>query len=135
MIRYTSSRQLSLEGFSIPLGGTVNAANRSVKWSEVTPWDGLAAGYYNTMNASQGQPCKDSRLMIGGLIIRHKLNLSDDETVLQIQKNPYLQYFVEFSGYRDKRPLAPSLFCQLADDLHKRSERLRCPALAGAVSM
>jgi len=40
------------------------------------------------------------------LIPKHKLTLSDEETVLQIRESPYLQYFVEFSCFQDKRPPA-----------------------------
>lgn len=116
MIRYTSSKQLSLEGFTLPFGGKLNPKNRWVKWSEIIPWDGLAAGYYRTMHAHKGRPCKGARLVIGAMIIKHKLNLSDEETVLQIQENPYLQYFVGFSSYKDEPPFAPSLFV----DIRKR---------------
>jgi len=42
MIRYTSSKQLSLEGFVLPFGGKLNPRNRWVKWSEIIPWDDLA---------------------------------------------------------------------------------------------
>jgi len=113
MIRYTSSKQLSLEGFTLPFGGHLNGNNRWVKWSAIIPWDGLAVGYYSTMNSDKGRPCKDARLVIGALIIKHKLNLSDEETVMQIQENPYLQYFVGFSGYKDEPPFAPSLFVEI----------------------
>ena len=60
-----------------------------------------------------GRPCKDARLIIGAVIIKHKLNLSDEETVLQIQENPYLQFFTGFSTYRDEQPFAPSLFVEI----------------------
>lgn len=113
MIRYKSSRQLSLDGFNLPFGGKLNSENRWVKWSSVIPWDGLAVGYYRTMNGDQGRPCKDARLVIGALIVKHKLNLSDEETVRQIQENPYLQYFVGFTGYKDEPPFAPSLFVEI----------------------
>lgn len=109
MIRYTSSRQLSLEGFSLTSGGKLNPKNKWVNWSKVIPWE----GYYSTMNSCQGRPCKDARLVIGAMIIKHKLTLSDEEMVLQIQENPYLQYFVGFSGYKDKPPFAPSLFVEI----------------------
>lgn len=113
MIRYKSNKQLSLDGFELPFGGRLNETNRWVKWSEVIPWDELASSYYKTMNANQGRPCKDARLVIGSLIIKHKLNLSDEETVLQIQENPYLQFFVGFSRYKDEQPFAPSLFVEI----------------------
>ena len=54
--------------------------------------------------------------MIGALIIKHKLTLSDEETVMQIRENPYLQFFVGFSSYQDEQPFAPSLFV----DIRKR---------------
>ena len=119
MIRYKSSRQLDLEGFVLPFGGRLKEDNRWVKWSQVIPWDELATVYYKTMNADQGRPCKDARLVIGSLIIKHKLNLSDDETVLQIQENPYLQYFVGFSSFRDEQPFAPSLFVEIRKRMGK----------------
>ncbi len=48
MIRYKSTRQLSLEGFSLPFGGKLNPENRWVKWSLAIPWDELASGYYKS---------------------------------------------------------------------------------------
>ena len=116
MIRYTSSKQLSLEGFSLPFGGQLDPENRWVKWSRVIPWDALAGCYYKTMDPGKGRPCKDARLVIGALIIKHKLTLSDEEAIMQIQENPYLQYFVGFSGYSNSPPFAPSLFV----DIRKR---------------
>jgi IS5 family transposase len=68
------------------------------------------------MNSSKGRPCKDARLVVGALIIKHKLTLSDEEAVMQIQENPYLQYFVGFSSYKDEPPFASSLFV----DIRKR---------------
>jgi IS5 family transposase len=113
MIRYKSSRQLSLDGFSLPFGGKLNPDNRWVRWSEVIPWDELAVAYYQTMDAKQGRPGKDARLVIAALIIKHKLTLSDEETVLQVQEGPYLQYFAGFSSYKDEQPFAPSLFVEI----------------------
>ena len=52
-------------------------------------------------------------LVIGAVIIKHKLCLSDEETVQQIQENPYLQFFVGFSSYQLAPPFAPSLFVEI----------------------
>jgi IS5 family transposase len=84
MIKYKSSHQLSLDGFSLPFGGKLNPDNRWVRWSEVIPWDELAVAHYETMDAKQGLLGKDARLVIAALIIKHKLTLSDEETVLQV---------------------------------------------------
>jgi hypothetical protein len=52
-------------------------------------------------------------MVIGAVIIKHKLNLSDEETVLQIQENPYLQCFIGLSQYQEAAPFAPSLFVEI----------------------
>ena len=94
MIRYQSQKQLSLEEFDWPFQTALDKDNRWVKLSEWIPWDELAEGYYAGLSDTQGRPTKDARLVIGAVIIKHKLCLSDRETVAQIQENPYLQYFV-----------------------------------------
>ena len=86
----------------------MNPENRWVKWSEVIPWDELAVAYYETMNAKQGRPGKDARPVIAALIIKHKLTLSDEEIVTQIQEGVYLQYF------------APSLFVDIRKRMGKK---------------
>lgn len=113
MITYKSQKQLKLEGFETPFEAKLDANNRWVKLSQNIPWDELARGYYRNLSSTQGRPAKDARLVIGAVIIKHKLCLSDEETVLQIQENFYLQYFVGFPAYQDKQPFAPSLFVEI----------------------
>jgi hypothetical protein len=82
--------------------------------AECIPWDELAQGYHGALSDSRlGRPSKDARLVIGAVIIKHKLCLSDRETVLQLQENPYLQYFVGLSGYQKEAPFAPSLLVEV----------------------
>ena len=113
MIRYKSSKQLSLEGFETPFQTALDKHNRWVKLSECLPWDELAEGYYQSLSSHHGRPAKDARLVIGAVIIKHKLCLSDEETVQQIQENPYLQYFVGLPDYSAEQPFAPSLFVEI----------------------
>jgi len=113
MIRYRSQKQLTLKGFKTPFETELDANNRWVKLSECIPWDELAEGYYQGLCATQGRPTKDARLVIGAVIIKHKLCLSDEETVQQIRENPYLQYFVGLPGYQTCVPFVPSLFVEI----------------------
>jgi transposase, IS5 family len=113
MIRYTSERQMSLEGFNLPFGGRLNSENRWVKLSQRIPWDELAKGYHKRLTADRGRPAKNARMVIGAVIIKHKLTLSDEETVVQIQENPYLQYFIGLSRYQEEPAFAPSLFVEI----------------------
>ena len=113
MITYKSQKQLTLEGFETPFEVKLDANNRWVKISQCIPWDELASGYYQNLSSTHGRPAKDARLVIGAVIIKHKLCLSDEETVQQIRENFYLQYFVGFPAYQDKQPFAPSLFVEI----------------------
>jgi len=113
MIRYHSQKQLSLAEFDWPFQTALDENNRWVKLSECIPWDELAEGYYQGLVNTHGRPTKDARLVIGAVIIKHKLCLSDRETVAQIQENPYLQYFVGLPGYQMEAPFVPSLFVEI----------------------
>ena len=73
----------------------------------------LADGFYQGFSVSLGRPAKDARLVMGAVIINHKLCLSDEETVMQIQENPYLQYFVGFQDYQTEVPFSPTLFVEI----------------------
>jgi len=56
----------------------------------------ICSSYHQSLSANKGRPAKNARLVIGAVILKHKLCLSDEETVCQIQENPYLQFFVGF---------------------------------------
>ena len=90
MIRSHSHKQLSLAEFDWPFQTALDEDNRWVKMSECIPRDALSEGYCQSLSVRQGRPAKDARLVIAAVIIKHKLCLSDEETVAQIQENPYL---------------------------------------------
>jgi len=113
MIRYQSQKQLSLAEFDWPFQTRLDPNNRWVKLSECIPWDALAEIYYQGFSQKRGRPAKDARLVIGAVIIKHKLCLSDRETVAQLQENPYLQYFAGLPGYQMEAPFVPSLFVEI----------------------
>jgi len=49
------------------------------------------------------------RLAFGSLYIKQRLGLTDEETVLQIQENAYMQFFLGCSGYSSNVPFHPSM--------------------------
>ncbi len=76
----------SLEGFTLPFGGKLNSKNRWIKWSvviSIIAWDGLAAVYYSTMDLNKGRPCKDTRLVIGVLIVSYLYRIPRDDVRLK----------------------------------------------------
>ena len=113
MIKYTSQKQLSFEGFETTFENQLDPSNRWVKLASMIPWDELASSYYKLMDTDMGAPCKDARLIIGALIIKHKMNLADEEVIEQLKENLYMQYFVGYSSYQYKQAFAPSLFVEI----------------------
>ena len=46
---------------------------------------------------------KPARMILGAMIIKHKLNLSDAETIEIIRESPYMQYFCGLHEFTDKQ--------------------------------
>jgi transposase, IS5 family len=80
-----------------------------VKLAKLISWETAEATYAEQFSATMGAPAKSLRVALGTLIIKEKLGTSDEETVQQIRENPYLQYFLGLSEYRDEAPFDPSM--------------------------
>ena len=116
MIKYTPSKQLTLEGFKHPFYKQLKPDNRWVKLAEVIPWDELAGIYSRNLDPGAGRLSVDIRLVIGALVIKHKMKLSDRDTVDLIGENVYMQYFCGLKGFQNEPPFDASLFV----DIRKR---------------
>lgn len=97
MIKYTSQHQLSL--FRTPFDQQLDPLNRWVQLSNSLPWDELVAIYTKKLCSGFGAPGINARMVIASLIIKHKLTLSDRETIEMIRENMYMQYFVGLSSF------------------------------------
>lgn len=134
MIRYTPSNQLSIEEFKTPFQLHLDSQNRWVKLAAALPWDSLAQVYHRCMSADKGAPSVDARIVIGSLIIKHKLKLDDREVVETIRENMYLQYFLGLSSYQPEPLFDRSLFTAFryrlgADKFDEMSQELIARAL------
>ncbi len=110
MIRYTPSSQLKFENFQTPFDHHLKPGNKWVKLAQAIPWDACAKIYHRFLDAKQGAPSLDTRLVLGAIIIKHMKGLSDRDVVSEIQENVYLQYFVGFSSFNPEAAFDPSLF-------------------------
>ena len=83
MVRYTSTGQLKIEEFKTPFEINIekHIDNRWVRLANSLPWDSLAKVYYSKMCKDNGAPAKSARLVIGALIVKGLLKLSDRETM------------------------------------------------------
>jgi IS5 family transposase len=116
MIKYTPSNQLTLEEFKHPFHQQLKKDNRWVVLAELVPWDELAEIYARNLNPKAGRLSVDIRMVIGALIIKHKLSLSDRDTVEMISENMYMQYFCGLRSFQTELPFDASLFV----DIRKR---------------
>ena len=99
-LEYVPSNQLTIEGFSTNFHADLDLNNRWVKMSSKIPWDALVSVYnMGLKNKKTGAKGINPRVVLAAMIIKHINGWSDRETVLQIQENVYLQFFLGFSKF------------------------------------
>ena len=115
MIRYTSTGQLKIEEFKTPFEINIekHIDNRWVRLANSLPWDSLAKVYYSKMCKDNGAPAKSARLVIGALIVKGLLKLSDRETMEMIRENCFIQYFLGMSAYSYEYPFDRTLLTKI----------------------
>ena len=117
MQKYISTNQLTFEGFETPFDQKLTKANRWVQLSHLMPWDRIVGLYDKQFSSKEGRPPVNGRLVIGAIIIKHMLNLSDRETICQIQENMFMQYFIGYSSFSHEVPFDASLFVDIRERL------------------
>jgi transposase, IS5 family len=106
----SQGKQLQIDEFRSSLAG-LDKSNRWVKLGDALPWEEIEQLYNSRLNnGKRGAGNKPSRMIVGALVIKHKMNFSDEETILAIQENPYMQYFVGLSEFTDTPIFDSSLF-------------------------
>jgi len=111
MVHYTSQFQLKFANFGDIHIMKLSENNRWIKLSESLPWD-ILVKIYSEFYAESGRSSINPRIVIGSLIIKHKLNLSDKETVNMIQENPYMQYFLGLDEFYSEPLFSPTIFVE-----------------------
>lgn len=127
---YISTSQPLLDGFVTPFSKHLNALNRWVVLAQKIPWDELVSVYIRQLgNDKTGASGINPRIVLGSLLIKHICNLSDRETIEQIQENMYMQYFIGYSSFSDEAPFDASLFVEIRnrlgiDQINAMNERI-----------
>ena len=97
------SIQSEFEDFYLSFGGHLHSDNHWVNLAKLFPLDeveNIYAGKFK--NTRMEAPAKPARIAVGALISKERTGFADDELILQIQDNPYLQYLLGYSGYYEK---------------------------------
>ena len=108
----------------------LDKTNRWVALGDLLPWTELEKEYNSRLdNKKKGAGNKPARMILGTMIIKHKLNLSDAETIEIIRESPYMQYFCGLHEFTDKPIFDPSLFVTIRkriseDELNKMTVKL-----------
>ena len=108
----------------------LDKTNRWVALGDLLPWTELEKEYNSRLdNQKKGAGNKPARMILGTMIIKHKLNLSDAETIEIIRESPYMQYFCGLHEFTDKPIFDPSLFVTIRkriseDELNKMTVKL-----------
>lgn len=146
MIDYTSQYQTKIEEFSSINSIKLNPNNRWIALANLLPWDELVNIYKRKFSVNMGAKSVNPRHIIGAFIIKHKLGLSDEETLLTISENPYMQFFLGLDHYTPGLVFSPTLFVEmrkkLGDDTFDAFSKIimmvslpdRKPTQKGAVS-
>lgn len=99
--------ELEFIEFHSPFSNKLRRDNRWVRLAELIPWDHFEFDYAEQFGKT-GNPAIPFRVALGSLLIKERLQLTDEEVVLQVQENPYLQYFLGFPEYKDEKPFDAS---------------------------
>ena len=116
MINYTPASQLTLENFTTPFDQHLREDNRWLKLAAIIPWDQMAAIYATKLDSNTGRQCVNIRTVLAAIIVKHRLKMSDRETIETISENIYLQFFAGYPSFSTRPPFDASLFV----DIRKR---------------
>lgn len=121
MTSYISQHQTKIGEFQTPVEFKLTPKNRWVKLAALIPWDTLVNIYHNKLDRTMGRKSVDARVVIGTLIIKHKLNFTDEETLQIISENPYMQFFLGLDVFHPDSLFSPSLFVEIRKRLGEES--------------
>ncbi len=99
MTQYTSQYQLKFENFDNLHQMNLNIKNRWIQLGAHLPWDVLVKIFCIHFSV-EGAKAINPRIVIGALFIKHKMKLSDDVTVLTIEENPYMLFYLGLEEFK-----------------------------------
>lgn len=103
-------KQLDLDLLCSTLDG-LDKVNRWVALGDLLPWAELKKEYNSMLdNRRKGAGNKPAGMIIGAMIIKHKLTISDADIIEIIWENHHMLYLCGLKEFTDKPIFNPSLF-------------------------
>ena len=96
-----------------PFEQQLTTENRWVKMGKAIPWDSKVVYYDKLFTATEGRPPISGRVILGAMMIKHIEGLSDRATILHIQENMFMQYFLGYTSFTNEEPFSDTLFVEI----------------------
>lgn len=119
MYKSTEQQITFAHEFFMPFGGELNPKNKWCQLAAIIPWAEVEKKYSKSFPVQRGQMAYSVRMALGSLIIQNIKSLSDRETLEEITKNPYLQFFIGLSAFVKEPPFNHSLMTHFRKRLGK----------------
>jgi len=116
MLEYTTQYQTQITEFNNLYSLELDFSNRWIQLGFHLPWDNLVKIYKSKFSTKRGCPATNPRWIIGSLIIKHIVNLPDEETLQLISENPYMQFFLGCNSFSPNLLFSSTIFV----DIRKR---------------
>jgi hypothetical protein len=104
---YRIEQQISISEFISPFG-KLNPENRWVKMANMIPWRKYESEYAMQFSEDNGAPAIPFRMALGTVLLKQSTHHSDEELLLNITENPYMQYMIGLTEYTDQAPFCAS---------------------------
>jgi hypothetical protein len=107
---------MTVEDFTPPFGGKLDAENRWVKMAKIVPWDMVEDKYAKSFKNDTGDGCPPvpSRHAFGALYIKENECFPQRRTMQHISENVYMQYFLGLTEFNPKPLFDSSLLSRMA---------------------
>jgi hypothetical protein len=99
--------QITISEFISPFG-KLSKENRWVKIADMIPWHKFEDKYAEQFCENNGNPAIPFRMAMGTLIIKQIMRHSDDDVLLDIAENVYMQYLIGLHEFVEEPPFSQS---------------------------
>jgi hypothetical protein len=86
----------------------LSRSNRWVRIAEIIPWERLEEKYAKQFCDDNGSPATPFRMALGTLIIKQMKGCSDDDVLVEITENAYMQFLIGLHEFTETPPFSQS---------------------------